>query len=64
MNANRVVKSVDVFKDQLISMLKVLYPEPVEPLSLDKRMKGLNTALRKKFCKIKNCDKKRYDGAA
>ena len=44
-NTDRVVKSVDIFKDQLVSMLKVLYPESVQPLALDKRMKGFDTGI-------------------
>ncbi len=41
-NTNGFVESFDVFKHKLLCMSPILYPEPVQSLSLNKRMKSFN----------------------
>jgi hypothetical protein len=45
MDADGVVKSLDVFKDQPVRMLIIQDFETIQPFTLDQRVKGFNTGV-------------------
>jgi hypothetical protein len=45
MDADRVIKSFDVFKDQPVGLVIVLDSEPVKPFALYQGMKGFNAGV-------------------
>ena len=45
MNSDSVVKSLYVLKNELVGVTVILNSKPVQPLTLDKRMKGFDARI-------------------